>query len=160
MYEHILVPVDGSATSRAGLDAAIELAHAGGGSLRLVHALDALRCASGFETCAAYADELLPLLRREGESLLEADRKRATARGVTAETRLIEQLGLRASEAALQEAKAWPADLIVVGTHGRRGIQRALLGSDAEQIARQADVPVLLVRRSGDGTAEASQDRP
>jgi nucleotide-binding universal stress UspA family protein len=44
------------------------------------------------------------------------------------------------------EARQWPADLIVLGTHGRRGVGRWLLGSDAERIARYAPVPVLLVR--------------
>jgi nucleotide-binding universal stress UspA family protein len=46
----------------------------------------------------------------------------------------------------IEQAKAWGADLIVIGTHGRRGVGRLLLGSDAEQIVRMAPVPVLLVR--------------
>jgi nucleotide-binding universal stress UspA family protein len=64
------------------------------------------------------------------------------------DSKIVECFGRRASDVILEEAAAWPADLIVVGTHGRRGIGRALLGSDAEQIARSATVPVLLVRSS------------
>jgi len=53
---------------------------------------------------------------------------------------------MRVSEAVIQQTKEWGADLIVIGTHGRRGANRLLLGSDAEQIMRLAPVPVLLVR--------------
>ncbi len=48
-----------------------------------------------------------------------------------------------------EEARAWNADLIVIGTHGRRGIERILWGSDAEQVMRVAPVPVLLVQKTG-----------
>ncbi|MGA7537737.1 MAG: universal stress protein [Steroidobacteraceae bacterium] len=48
----------------------------------------------------------------------------------------------------VQRAREWPADLIVCGTHGRRGVRRLLLGSDAEYILRHTPVPILLVRAS------------
>jgi nucleotide-binding universal stress UspA family protein len=51
-----------------------------------------------------------------------------------------------AAEAILRDARKWGADLIVMGTHGRRGLRRVVLGSDAEQVVRMSKVPVLLVR--------------
>jgi nucleotide-binding universal stress UspA family protein len=59
---------------------------------------------------------------------------------------LDDTLGGRISDRVLAQAQQWPAQLIVIGTHGRRGVGRLLLGSDAEQVLRQAPVPVLLVR--------------
>ena len=52
----------------------------------------------------------------------------------------------RVSDLVIKEAGAWPADLIVLGTHGRRGLGRLFMGSDAEAIVRSAPVPVLLLR--------------
>ena len=70
------------------------------------------------------------------------------AAGVVAETALLEGLDLRLGDVVADDARAWSADLVVVGTHGRRGVGRVLLGSGAEQIIRQAPVPVLAVRSS------------
>ena len=62
------------------------------------------------------------------------------------DTVLVERTAARISERIVEQAKAWGAELIVIGTHGRRGVGRMLLGSDAEQTVRIAPVPVLLVR--------------
>jgi nucleotide-binding universal stress UspA family protein len=70
--------------------------------------------------------------------------------GVTAETQLLTSLSLSVSEMVAEEAKAWNADLIVAGTHGRRGVERILWGSDAEEVRRAAPVPVLLVQAPRD----------
>jgi len=66
-----------------------------------------------------------------------------------ADSRLIEALGTEAGECIIEQMAAWPADLIVCGTHGRRGIRRILMGSDAEYVLRHSTVPVVMVRRSG-----------
>jgi nucleotide-binding universal stress UspA family protein len=147
MYRRILVPIDGSATSDKGLDEAIALARLTGARLCLVHVLDDLSFATGYETCAVYTDTVLPFARRSGERILQEASARAAARGVQVETRLVDDLPPRMSELVAEQAKAWQADLIVIGTHGRRGAARLLLGSDAEQIMRMAPVPVLLVRQ-------------
>ena len=77
-----------------------------------------------------------------------ADRVVAAAQsaGVPCERVLIDAAGVRLGESAAAEARQWEADLIVVGTHGRRGIGRVLLGSGAEQVIRMAPVPVLVIR--------------
>jgi nucleotide-binding universal stress UspA family protein len=85
-------------------------------------------------------------MREAGEKVLAEALAIAVSAGVTADTRLIDQFGERLGEAVVKEAASWKADLLVVGTHGRRGMGRMLLGSGAEQIIRLAAVPVLVVR--------------
>jgi nucleotide-binding universal stress UspA family protein len=70
--------------------------------------------------------------------------------GVSAETATLDTTAGRVCDLVVAQAKKWNADLIVLGTHGRRGVNRLLLGSDAEQILRLAPVPVLLVRARQD----------
>ena len=70
----------------------------------------------------------------------------AKAAGVAAQTKLLDAPGKRLGDSVAEAARAWEADLIVVGTHGRRGIGRVLLGSGAEQIIRLSPVPVLVIR--------------
>jgi nucleotide-binding universal stress UspA family protein len=59
---------------------------------------------------------------------------------------LVESIGGVAADLILEQAKDWHADMIVMGTHGRRGIFRLAMGSDAEQVVRGAGIPVLLVK--------------
>jgi len=145
MYQRILVPIDGSPTSDRGLDEAIALAKLCGGHLRLVHGVDELGYATGFETYAAYAKDVIPAMKKAGQELLERGKQRAEGQSVPVDAVLLEGLGVRLSDMVIEHAKTWKADLIVIGTHGRRGIRRLLLGSDAEQILRLSPVPVLLV---------------
>ncbi len=146
MYQRILVPVDGSPTSGRGLAEAIAIARATGGTIRLVHVLDELIFTTGFETGATYLNTVLPALRRRAEQILETGKGRVSAAGVAVETVTVECFARRTSDVVVEQAAEWRAELIVLGTHGRRGIGRAMLGSDAEQILRAAPVPVLLVR--------------
>jgi nucleotide-binding universal stress UspA family protein len=71
---------------------------------------------------------------------------------VSSDTRLVDRPGQRLGEAVAEEARSFEADLVVVGTHGRRGLGRALLGSGAEQVIRLAPVPVLVVREPEGGS--------
>ncbi len=146
MYQRILVPVDGSMTSRRGLDAAIDMARLTGASLRLIHVIDELVFGTGFEPGATYLKDVLPRIRSDGARILDAARAQVEAAGVASDTLLSECFARRTADVVLDAAKEWKADLIVLGTHGRRGIGRMLLGSDAEQVVRGTNVPVLLVR--------------
>lgn len=146
MYQRILVPTDGSTTSEKGLAEAIALAKLSGGRIRLVHVVDALSVAIGADGFTSYSAEVLPLLREAGQEILGGACKRVQDAGVDADVTLREVLSGRVSDEVLEEASAWKADLIVIGTHGRRGVRRLILGSDAEQVLRAATVPVLLVR--------------
>ena len=143
MYQRILVPVDGSPTSILGLAEAIELAKLTGASLRLVHVLDR----PAFVDDEIYAAvDVFAVLREAGERLLQQMTSRVLAAGVDASVFLSEVLPGRVCDVVMEQAKAFDADLIVLGSHGRRGLGRLFLGSDAEQIVRIATVPVLLVR--------------
>jgi nucleotide-binding universal stress UspA family protein len=146
MYQRILVPIDGSSTSTQGLDEAIKLAKLTGASLRLIHVVDPLTFATGIELYGAYAGDVIPLMKEAGEKILEQARTLVATSGVKVDTLLFDSLATRVSDTVVEQAKAWDADLIVIGTHGRRGVKRLMLGSDAEQIVRMAPVPVLLVR--------------
>lgn len=148
IYQQILVAVDGSPTSEKALDEAIRLAHLMGARLRLLHVIDVLSYCTGYETTTVYVNNTLPLMRAAGEELLAKDRQKAQALGVSVDTLLIDDALGRLCEHVAEQAKLINADLIVVGSHGRRGIGRALMGSDAELIIRYAPVPVLVVRAS------------
>ena len=148
MYTQILVPVDGSATSDRGLEEAVKLAKLTGARLRLVHVVDQLVYATGMEGTAAMTADLIPLLRESGEKLLKTCKARVEASGVPVDTALLDSLAGRVCDLVVAEALKWQADLIVLGTHGRSGVGRVFMGSDAEQIVRLAPTPVLLVRAS------------
>jgi nucleotide-binding universal stress UspA family protein len=85
-------------------------------------------------------------MRDSGMQVLNDAMTIAKAAGVEADTVLFDTLGERLAEAVAEAARQWKADLVVVGTHGRRGVGRMLLGSGAEQVIRLAPVPVLVIR--------------
>jgi len=156
MYQRILVPIDGSPTSDRGLHEAIALARITGGSIRLVNILDDLVFTTGFETGATYTRTVLPALRQHSERILAAGRQRVTAASVAVDALTIECFARRPCDVIVEAAVQWPADVIVIGTHGRRGVNRMMLGSDAEQVVRMAPVPVLLVRSAGKAAPNAA----
>jgi nucleotide-binding universal stress UspA family protein len=147
MYQRILVPVDGSPTSERGLDEAIRLARLTGGRLRLMHVVDelSLAMANGGGFSMARPD-MFQLLRDGGAQILAQAQARVEAASLPVDTLLDDTLGGRVAELVVAQARQWPAELIVIGTHGRRGVGRLVMGSGAEQILRLAPVPVLLVR--------------
>ena len=145
-FRHILVPVDGSPTSDKALDEAIRLAVFSGAKISLIHVIDDLSYATGFEPATDYVQQLIPLVRAAGEDLLAKQGERVLAHGLQLECVLIAEGPGRVCEHVAEHARISHADLIVLGSHGRRGIGRVLLGSDAEQIIRLAPVPVLVVR--------------
>ncbi len=146
MYQRILVPVDGSDTSNRGLDEAIKIASMTHGKLMLMHAIDDLSFSFALQTSIAYANDWQAFMRQDGEAILERARARAGAAGVEAEVTLSDRYARPVHERIADEANRWDADLIVIGTHGRRGLQRVLMGSAAEGVLRLATKPVLLVR--------------
>lgn len=146
MYERILVPIDGSPTSELGLKEAMRLAMLTHGRLRLIHVIDEMSFALAADSYGNYAGELLDLLQKNGAELLAKAQTTARAQGLQTDTVLYENLAKTVAQRVVDEADSWQADLIVVGTHGRRGVRRIVLGSSAEGILRTSPVPVLLVR--------------
>jgi len=146
MYQRILVPVDGSLTSNAGLAEAVKLAKLTGARLLLLHVVDDMPMMMSAEGLTAMSGDIFTILKEGGEKVLEQARVAVASQGLAVDTKLLESLNGRLCDHVNQQVTGWKADLIVLGTHGRRGASRWLLGSDAEQVLHSAAVPVLLIR--------------
>jgi nucleotide-binding universal stress UspA family protein len=145
MYKKLLVPVDGSVPSVLGLKEAIKLAKSHGSELQLVHVVNEL-ILTGAETPPVYMDKVVDSLHAEGKAILDDAARVVRDHALEPQTVLLESIGGRAADLIVEQAKKWNAELIVMGTHGRRGLRRLTLGSDAELVVRSSPVPVLLVR--------------
>jgi nucleotide-binding universal stress UspA family protein len=162
MYAKILVPIDGSATAKRGLDEAIKIAKDQGSQMRLVHVVNEFILDQTYAP-GIYFNSVIETLREAGKSILAEALASARQQGVVCDDVLVETIGGIAANLILEQASLWPADLIVMGTHGRRGVARLTLGSDAEHVIRAATVPVMLVRslqrhkNTGQSTSAAVQ---
>lgn len=149
MFKRILVAVDASHTGERALQTAIGLAAEMQARLRIVHAVDAanINMSAEFPTLSEVT-EISESIVKAGQKILSDAEATAAAAGLAVETHLItiDTMNQRIPEVIANDAEAWPADLIVIGTHGRRGLSRLFLGSVAEGVARVATKPVLLIR--------------
>ena len=147
MYKRIMVAIDGSDTAQRGLKHAIDLARDQKARLAIIQVIDVViaRAARGYRM--AYIESEREHARDVTSKALDA----ARAAGVEAEVQTpeIERDGQHVTDAIVDAARAWQADLLVIGTHGQRGWRHLLLGSVAEGIVRAANTPVLLVRADG-----------
>jgi len=146
MYDHVLVAIDGSDTSNLALREAVKLVKDQHSSLRLVHIVDLTPAYTAIE--APYVAEYQKALKAAGQKVIADCSAIVREAGIKFDTAsiVVEMPGQHIYDAIEEEAKRWPADLIVVGTHGRRGIKRLFLGSVAEGVTRVASKPVLLIR--------------
>lgn len=144
MYKRILVPVDGSTTSMNGLEKAMRLAKTSKARLRILHVVDGIAFSRDHSMFTATAGKF----RESGRKLIRDVMARVKKQQVQADSRMVENLTGRAADTIVKQANKWKADVIVMGTHGRRGFNRLMLGSDAELVARTASAPVLLVQPS------------
>ncbi|GJL73790.1 MAG: universal stress protein [Nitrosomonas sp.] len=144
MYQHILVPVDGSPTSNRALQEALKLAKQLKAQLALIHVMEKIWYVDN-ESYLNYA-ELQNAVRISSEKILAQAEAAVLQEGVSPTVKLLEARGERIANMVVAEAKRWPADLIVIGTHGRSGFSHLLFGSVAEGVVRTAHVPVLLIR--------------
>ncbi len=145
MYKRILVPFDGSPASTQGLKEALRLAKASGATLRVIYVVNEFVLDPGYSS-GGYCESFIEAFRATGAQVLAQAEALARAASVECQVELKETIGGNVPELILQAAREWHPDLIVMGTHGRRGMKRAMLGSDAEMVLRGAPVPVLLVR--------------
>ena len=146
MYNRILVAVDGSETSSLALREAIELAKDQHASLRIIYIVDLTLIYT--DLGAPFAVEYQRALQAAGEKVITACSAVVRGSGIEFDAAAIpiNTIGQHIYDAIEDEAKRWQADLIVIGTHGRRGMRRFFLGSVAEGVARVASKPVLLIR--------------
>ena len=143
MYRRLLVPIDGSEGASAGLEQAVALARTCGAKLRLLFVADLTTVASegtGPDTWSALVDAQ----RRHGNATLDAASRVALEAGLISEQEVVELSSGRVADAIVKTARERGCDLIVMGTHGRRGLERMLLGSHAELVLRLSTVPVLV----------------
>ncbi len=145
MYQRILVPVDGSPTAERGLREAIKLAEGQATRLLFLHIVDDYTMLIEMSSAAGY-EEMIRGLRQYGLDVLGKAKRAAEAAGAHSETLLREVTGKRVADVIVDQARQHACDLIVMGTHGRRGFSRLTLGSAAEGVVRSSPVPVLLVR--------------
>jgi nucleotide-binding universal stress UspA family protein len=147
MYKRMLVPVDGSPASMLGLQHAVGLAKPLGARIRLLNVVDELALVPAVDAYALVDfTAMIAALKEGGQKVLDEAAAVAARNGVEAEKVQLESLGGHVSSVIVEDAKQWRADVICMGTHGRRGLNRLLLGSDAERVLREAVQPVLLVR--------------
>ncbi len=150
MYQRILVPLDGSSTAECGLREAVALAKGQKATtLFFLHVVDDFSMLVEMTSVRSY-DEMLKGLRQYGLELLAKARRIAEDAGAHAESLLREVTNERVAQVIVDQAQQHGCDLIVMGTHGRRGFSRIAMGSEAEQVARTSSVPVLLVRQAGE----------
>lgn len=146
MYRRFLVPVDGSHTSNKALVTALQMARDCGGDLRLVHVERELLTGVIGDADPNLVQELMDVGHQAAGKVLDDAMAIALSAGVQADQKLVSPFGERLGDIVAREAVEFKADLIVLGSHGRRGIGRLLLGSGAEQIIRCAPVSVLVIR--------------
>jgi nucleotide-binding universal stress UspA family protein len=91
-------------------------------------------------------DNMQEAMRMEGQKALAKGEALARESGVCVEAALLEAKGERIATVIIEDAKRWPADVIVMGTHGRSGFNHLIFGSVAEGVVRTATVPILLIR--------------
>jgi nucleotide-binding universal stress UspA family protein len=147
-YRRILVAVDGSPAAASGLREAVRLAKSEEAELCIFHVVNEFFAFATPEAAGSFVD-IVPALREGGKRVLAKASAQADKQGVKARTIMRETVGGAAADAIVREAKKQRADLIVLGTHGRRGMRRMVMGSDAEEVVRTARVPVLLVKGAG-----------
>lgn len=146
MYQRILVGIDGSRTADLALTEAVGLAKTQDAAVRIAHVIDVTD--TGVDLGVLPHAQIRAAKAKAGREILAEAAAFAKKAGLRVETRLleIERLDQRVVDVLAEEAKAWPADLVVIGTHGRRELNRRMLGSVADELARIAPEPVLLVR--------------
>jgi nucleotide-binding universal stress UspA family protein len=149
MFKTLLIAIDGSDLGDKALAAGIELAKAQNGTIVVLTATDPVSTgigSGGFGTIDAgtIIARLEESYTSQARTLLEGARSRVEAAGLTAET--LHAPRQRPADAILSTARERGSDLIVMGSHGRRGLGRLLLGSQAAEVLSHASVPVLIVK--------------
>lgn len=140
-YDRILVPTDGSEAASDAVDEALELAESFDAEVHVLYVVDTRL------THTILGGEVVEKLEREGEEATGEIVERAEESGLETRREVIEGAP---SEAILNYAEENGIDLIVMGTHGRTGLEKAVIGSVTEKVVRKSSTPVMTVR-SGDG---------
>jgi nucleotide-binding universal stress UspA family protein len=147
-FQHVLVPVDGSRCSSAALDLAILTAKTHQGKITVLYALDVNRYVASLAGSGAEfldVDLLRDSLQATGRAFLDGALARIRAQGVPCDDRIDDRAAWEAIDGVASDLRA---DVIIMGTHGRHGLQRFFLGSTTERVLRSSTIPVMVVRAS------------
>jgi len=144
MFDRILIPTDGSDPVRPAVEMALNLAEAHDATLHVLYIVDQPTTVSGMGEGFSGLDDLLDALEEQGQQATKAVVEQASKRDI--ETTAAVRRG-NPHDDILSYAEDNGIDVIVMGTHGRTGVKRALLGSVTEDVVRHSDIPVLTVHR-------------
>ena len=144
-YHNILVPVDGSETSHAAVEKAVEFAKAFGSKITVVQALVLDPYIAAEYISASQTNDLIERARTSIEESLAAAKAKFNEQGIEVETKLLE--GQVIHREIIRAAEELHADLIIIGSHGRTGFKKLFLGSVAQSLLGESHVPVLIVRQ-------------
>ena len=148
MYDDILIPTDGSRAAEAAIDHALGLASTYDARVHTLYVVDV----NVYGTLETGTDVVVSALEREGEEAVERIAEAVAEAGLEATTSVVTGTPYRE---IVDYADEEGVDLIVMGTHGRRGLDRYLLGSVAEKVLRSTETPVLTVHWDGDEEDES-----
>lgn len=144
MYKRILVPTDGSDITAKAVDTAIQLAKLHGAQLMTLSVMEPFPYSAVSEIQPVPPQEFIDAQQRVATQRVEAVSATAAAQGVACRAHTVE--ALHAWEAIIDHAKAEGVDLIVMASHGRRGVAALLLGSETQKVLTHTDLPVLVVK--------------
>lgn len=144
MFKHILVPVDGSAAALAAVEKAIGLVKAFGSSITIIYVIDPYPFTGVGADFAYGQDQYLTAATAEANTAIEAASARVAAAGVQAESKVIESHAIW--RGILEAAETAGADLVVMGSHGRRGLEKLVLGSVTQSVLSHSKITTLVVR--------------
>jgi nucleotide-binding universal stress UspA family protein len=140
MYETILLPTDGSEASKAAYDHAMEIAERFDATLHVLYVADTTEYST-----VTFEDNVVDSLEREGKQVVDGVVEDAEARGVDAVGVVMQGGAYETIQSYVDENDV---DMVVMGTHGRSGFDRIVLGSVTEHVVRTADVPVVTARET------------
>ena len=147
MYQRILVPTDGSALSKKAIKSAVELAAGIGAEVVALNVVPRYPM-SYFDGGVSVSPQEMARIEKQwaerGQSLAEAVEKVAASAGVKAKAVTIRSDLV--AESILAAVRKHKCDLVVMASHGRKGIKRLLLGSETQHVLTHGDVPVLVLR--------------
>ncbi|WP_227376291.1 universal stress protein [Haladaptatus halobius] len=144
MFDRILIPTDGSDPAKPAVEMALNLAKVHNATLHILYIVDQPVSVSGMGEGFSGLDDLLDALEKRGQQATKAIVEQARERDI--ETTAAVRRG-NPHDDILTYAEEYDIDVIVMGTHGRTGVKRALLGSVTENVVRHSEIPVLTVHR-------------
>ncbi|EKP67512.1 universal stress protein [Acinetobacter baumannii] len=144
LYQHILVPIDGSETSMVAMKEAIKIGKALNSKITVVQVMALDRIIADLYVKTGQTNELIERTRTYLLDILEQAKQQFLQEGLSVETKLLE--GFVVHEEIIQAAQELNADLIVMGSHGRTGVRKLVLGSVAQKVLGESHIPVLIVR--------------